>query len=98
MSENVFTIAELKAKEGRLEELKEILTELADQTREEPGALEYIFVLDEKTPDTILSYEKWASVEDEKAHWDTPHLKAALKRFGDVLDGAPVVHKGKKII
>lgn len=98
MSKNVYTIAELKAKEGKFDDLKTTLQALAAETRKESGAIEYFFIEDQKNPNTILSYEKWENAEEEGKHWDTPHLKAAIDKFGDILDGAPVVHKGLQII
>ena len=98
MSDNIYTIAELTAQEGKLDELKAILTELANETRKEAGAIEYFFILDQKKENTILSYEKWTNPSDESAHWETPHLTSAIQKMKDVLEGAPVVHKGHQII
>ena len=98
MSDVVFTIAELTAQEGKLERLEDILRTLAEATRKEPGAAEYLFVLDQSKPNTIVSYEKWNSADDEAAHWKTPHLREALEQFKDVLASPPVVHKGPQII
>ena len=98
MEENIYTIAELTAQEGKLEELKSILKDLAVETRKEEGAIEYFFILDEKKANTILSYEKWTDAENEAKHWETPHLKNALGKLDAVLAEKPVIHKGKKII
>ena len=99
MSENIFTIAVLKAKEGRLDDLKATLTALAEETRKEPGALEYFFVQDQNFDhNTIVSYERWENADEEKKHWDTSHLKSAIDAMGDILDGKPQVHRGYKVI
>ncbi len=98
MSANIYTIAVLKAKPGKADALISVLEELAAETRKEEGAQEYGFIRDQKTPDVVLSYEKWQDAEAESAHWETPHLAAAIERFKDLLDGEPVIHKGTKII
>ena len=99
MSDNIFTIAVLKAKEGRLDDLKNTLETLATETRRESGAFEYFFVHDQNhDPNTIVSYEKWENAGEEAKHWKTPHLRNAIEQMKDILDGAPVVHRGPKII
>lgn len=99
MSKNIYTIAILKAKPGRLGELKATLETLAAETRKEPGAHEYFFIQDENVDsDTILSYERWENAEEESKHWDTPHLNEALERLGDILDSNPTIYKGLQVI
>ncbi len=99
MSKKTYVIAVLKAKEGRLNDLKATLTTLAAETRREPGANEYFFVHDENyDKNTIVSYEKWENAEEESAHWKTPHLRQAIHEMNDILDGDPIVHRGPQII
>ena len=99
MSKNIYTIAVLKAKPGRLQDLKSTLEALASETRKESGAQEYFFIQDEDVDtDTILSYERWENAEEESKHWETPHLNRALEKLGDILDGDPVIYKGFQVI
>lgn len=99
MSKNIYTIAVLKAKPGRLDDLKATLESLADETRKEPGAQEYFFIQDENVDtDTILSYERWENAEEESKHWETPHLNRALEELDDILDGDPIIYKGFQVI
>lgn len=98
MSTNIYTIAVLKAKPGKSDALISILEKLAGETRKEEGAEEYGFIQDQSNPDVVLSCEKWRDAEAEAAHWQTPHLKAALMEFGGVLDGKPAIYKGPKVI
>ena len=99
MAEPIYTIAILKAKAGRLEDLKSVLEALATETRKEQGAIEYFFVHDQNHDEnTIVSYEKWANAEEEAAHWQTPHLKTAIAQMKDILDGSPIVHRGPQVI
>ena len=98
MSANTYTIAVLKAKPGKADVLISVLEALAAETRKEDGAEEYGFIRDQQAPDVVLSYEKWSDAGAEAAHWRTPHLKSALVQFEGLLDGAPTVYKGAKII
>ena len=99
MTDAIYTIAVLKAKDGRLDDLKSTLSKLAMETREEKGAIEYFFVHDENyDPNTIVSYEKWENADEEAAHWKTPHLRQAIRDMKDILDGDPVVHRGPRVI
>jgi len=99
MNKNIYTIAVLKAKPGRLEDLKSTLKDLATKTRKETGAHEYFFIHDEShDTNTILSYERWESSEKESKHWQTPHLKKALEQLSDILEGDAIIHKGFKVI
>ena len=98
MSENLYTIAILKAKPGQTDALISVLENLAVETRKEEGALEYGFIQDQKSPDVVLSYERWKDADAESQHWGMPHLKSAIECFKDVLDGVPTIHKGVRII
>jgi quinol monooxygenase YgiN len=98
MSATTYTIAVLKAKPGKADALISVLEILAAETRKEAGAEEYGFIRDQTSPEIVLSYEKWRDADAESAHWETPHLAAAIERFRDLLDGEPVIHKGRKII
>lgn len=98
MSDNLYTIALLKAKPEKTASLREQLEHLATETRKEAGALEYGFIQAQDDPQLILSYEKWKDAEAETAHWQTPHLLAAIDAFKDLLEGDPAIYKGRKII
>lgn len=98
MTDKIYTVAVLKAKPGKEDALIVVLEELAAETRKEQGVEEYGFIRDHATPEIVLSYEKWTDVDAEAAHWRTPHLKRALEQFREIVDGAPTVYKGHKVI
>jgi quinol monooxygenase YgiN len=99
MSENIYTIAILRAKAGRFDDLRSTLETLAAKTRKESGAIEYFFVQDQNhDSNTIVSYEKWEDADEEAKHWKTSHLRDAIRRMKDILQGEPVVHRGPRII
>lgn len=98
MNEHFYTIAELTAKESKLDELKSVLTDLANETRKEGGVIEYFFIQSKEKTNTILSIEKWKNAEDENAHWNTPHLISAIDKLANILVDDPVIHKGHQVI
>ncbi|NES78894.1 MULTISPECIES: putative quinol monooxygenase [unclassified Okeania] len=88
----------MKAQQGKFDELVAVLEELARQSRQETGALQYGFYRNQEDPNTILSFEEWQDTDVESAHWETPHLTSAVEKFKDILDGEPIVYKGHQII
>jgi quinol monooxygenase YgiN len=98
MGDTVYTIVEVTVQDGTLDEALAILNELAEETRKEPGSEAYLCIRDDTRPNTLLSYERWRSAEDEAAHWQTPHLERALGLLSAVLVGEPVVHKGPRVV
>ncbi len=98
MSEKLYTVAVLKAQTGKFDELVAVLEELAKQTRQEAGALQYGFYRNQEDPNTVLSFEEWQDGDVESAHWNTPHLTSAVAKFKDILDGEPIIYKSRQII
>ena len=98
MSEKLYTIAILKAKDDKFDEMFAVLEELADHTRQETGALQYGFYQSQENPNIVLSFEEWRDADVEDAHWKTPHLTSAIEAFKDILDGDPIIYKGPQII
>lgn len=98
MAKQIFTVAELTAKEEKLDALKQVLSDLAKETRQETGVIEYFFIEDILKPNTIISIEKWENEQEEAKHWETPHLTQALAKLGDILEVDAVIHKGFQII
>ena len=98
MSNQIFTVVTLTARDGQFDALKEVVKELARATRNEPGAQEYLIIEDAATPNTVFSIEKWENETEEAKHWEMPHLKEALAKMEPLLGAAPVVRKGKLLI
>ena len=98
MSEKLYTVAVLKAQTGKSDELVAVLEELAKQTHQEAGALQYGFYRNQEDPNIILSFEEWQDADVEAAHWKTPHLTSAIEKFKDILDGKPTIYKSHQII
>ncbi|MEO1053012.1 MAG: antibiotic biosynthesis monooxygenase [Bacteroidota bacterium] len=98
MSKPIYVVAELTAQEGKFDEMNQIFQALANESRKEPGAVEYFFIEDQSKPNTLLSIEKWENETEESKHWQTPHLAKALEQAKEVLSGEPTIHKGFQVI
>lgn len=79
--------ATLRAKPGQGDILGERLLALVEPSRAEPGALEYHVHRDRKDPDRFTLYEAFASVDDFRAHLDTPYIQAFLADRASFMEG-----------
>ncbi|SOD75161.1 quinol monooxygenase YgiN [Jatrophihabitans sp. GAS493] len=87
----VNVVAVIKARDGKGDELAAALSGLATATHGEDGCIHYSLHRGLEDTDTFVTVEKWGSSEDLKGHMASPHMKAAMSQFGDLLAGAPTV-------
>jgi len=85
MNENVFWVFELAVKEGQLENLKKLMVEMVDATKEnEPGTIAYEWMMNEDNSICHIN-ERYANSESTLAHLATFGAKYAgrLMETGD---------------
>lgn len=76
MTNKIISIAILKAKDGKREELRSGLLKLIEPTRAEAGNLDYtLFELTEK-PGTFYMREAFVDQSALDLHFETPHFQA----------------------
>lgn len=80
-----------------LVEVRAILAELTERTREEAGCLDYGYYQSLADPLHFFSFEVWQTAEAESEHWQTQHLQNALERVGPLLKEAPVITRSTRI-
>jgi quinol monooxygenase YgiN len=56
-------------------DISDILRQLAEASRQEPGCVSYIPHQIEGDPDTVLIYEQYKDAQALAAHRDSPHFK-----------------------
>ena len=88
MTDTLHLIALFTAKPGKTDELRELLEGLIEPTRAEPGCLDYRLMADRENRRRLVFIEEWKDEASLQAHFETPHLKNALAKFPDLLDGA----------
>lgn len=85
MNDQITVIARFRAKPEMAEKIIEIVLELVNQTRTEAGCLNYDFHRDLADSTLFYMHENWANEKALAAHFETPHLKAALAAVSDLL-------------
>ncbi len=96
-TKNVVVVATLEAKPGREAELKQLLQSLLEPTRREAGCMQYDLHVSADQPTKFLFYEIWASREALEAHFQSPHLTAALPRAGELCAVEPGIQFWEKV-
>jgi quinol monooxygenase YgiN len=85
MNGKVTVIAQIRAKPGREQEVKQALLALCGPTRAEKGCINYDLHQSANDAALFLFHENWASKADLDAHSQSPHLQAWRKRAAELL-------------
>jgi quinol monooxygenase YgiN len=80
-------VAEVRAKPGKEDELREVTLPLVAKVRGEPNNLLYFLHEDREAPGHFIFYEIFASHADFEAHNATPHVQAWFARLPELADG-----------
>jgi quinol monooxygenase YgiN len=90
MSQPLLTVvAELNAKPGKEDALREALLACIEPTRAETGCVQYDLHDSTDTPGRFVFYENWVSREALDEHLQTPHLKKLGSLSADLLSEDP---------
>jgi len=89
--EGFILTAIVKAKPGQEEAVKEVLLELVEPTRKEPGCLGYNLHQSKSDKAQFMFYEQWASKEAIDAHGKMPYMKALGGKLKDKTEKGGVV-------
>jgi len=80
-------VADIRAKPGKEDELRNATLPLVAQVRKEPNNRLYFLHEDRKAPGHFVFYEIFASQADFDAHNATPHVQSWFARLSDLADG-----------
>lgn len=81
MSDNVKVNVIFIAREGKTEELKELLCSVAEATQSDHGVISYHLHQDTKEPRRFVFVEHWESQAAIDLHDATPHISALRERL-----------------
>lgn len=81
----------LKAKPGKEEALFEVLQEVVEPSRKEPGCLEYILHRSVEDSRTFVFYETWKDIESIEAHIQSSHYKEYRCKAEDLYETRKVL-------
>ncbi|MDH4559099.1 antibiotic biosynthesis monooxygenase [Pseudomonas sp. BN417] len=98
MPSPLFVTARFAVKPVALEEMRSLLAELSEKTRQEPGCLEYAYYQSLDDPLEFSSFELWQSPECEARHWQTRHLQDALARAAGLLQVEPHIQRYQRLV
>lgn len=90
-SATVVVTARMRALPGKAEEVRSLLTTLAEYTNAEDGPEVYVLQRGIEEPNLFLVYENWPSAEALEAHGRTAHLQDFNRAVEPLLDGDLVV-------
>ncbi len=86
-------VAEVRAKPGMEEKLREATLPLVAQVRNEPNNLVYFLHENRSKPSHLIFYEIFATEADFQAHNATPHVQAWFARLPELAEaGVAVTH------
>lgn len=74
--------AVLESTAAGIEALKSAIATMEQESRAEPGCLDYTFSVELNRPHVIRITEKWASLEALTEHFRTPHMAAFREAMG----------------
>jgi quinol monooxygenase YgiN len=77
-------VAELHGLSGSLPELRRLLDELADGSRQEPGCAGFR-ILSAEQPGELVVLSEWADEDALSAHYATPHYRHYREQVGLLL-------------
>jgi quinol monooxygenase YgiN len=84
-------VAQIRAKDGMEETVKQELEALVGPTRSEKGCIKYELHQCVENKSLFMFYEKWVSKKDLDEHLHMPHMKAHMQRAGDLFAEPPKV-------
>jgi quinol monooxygenase YgiN len=93
----ICVIAEIKAKAGMVDELREEALSLVGPTRKEPGCKAYIMHEDADQRGRFVFYEEWESKKMLDAHIARPHLQRFIELSDELFAGDMKVSILKKL-
>ncbi len=85
METQVTVIAQLVAAEGKVNELKEMLLNLLETSRNDDGCINYDLHQSEDNSKVFMFHENWTSKELLDEHLATTHLQEFIKESENLL-------------
>ena len=90
-------VTSMRAKPGMEKGLRETLEGLVQPTKQEAGCVNYDLHQSVSDPAVFYFYENWETPEHLDAHMGTPHIQQALGRVDELLDGALIIERLRRI-
>lgn len=82
-------VARIKAKPEKVVEVRELLCDLVEPTRKEPGCISYELLQNREDPTDFTFVEEWESVAALESHAASDHIKAIGPKLRPDVADAP---------
>ncbi len=82
--ETLKVIARIKARPGKIDEMRALLASLVEPTRAESGCLRYELLHNLTDPADFTFVEEWRDAAALESHFNTEHIKGALTRLQEL--------------
>ncbi|MEH1997947.1 MAG: putative quinol monooxygenase [Nostoc sp.] len=88
-NQTIHVVARFIALPNKVEELKAVLLELIEPTRQEAGAIKYELLQNQNDPTDFTFVEEWNSHEALNTHLDSPHIQTLAAKLEGLVTAAP---------
>ena len=90
---SIKVIARIVAFPHKVEELKAVLSELIEPTRQEPGCIFYDLLQNLADPTDFTFIEEWESEAVVDKHMESPHMQAIIPKVDGLLAAPPDIRR-----
>ena len=77
------------ARPDKVQELQTLLQNIIEPSRQEKGCLKYVLLQNANDPTDFTAVEEWTEGTAYQGHLSSPHVQAALGKFGSLTVGPP---------
>ena len=96
--QTVKVVAHLKAVEGKVDELKDVLTAAIPATRKEDGCIAYDLFQNAANSAELTFIEEWKDNDCLNAHLNSPDFSKLAEKLGGLLAAAPDIRVYSKLM
>lgn len=93
MTSTIHVIARITARPDTVADVRALLRDLLEPTRQEPGCLRYTLLHNPNDPTAFTFVEEWADAAALDAHFATAHVQTALAVAPPLLAAAPDIRQ-----
>ncbi|MGH2415714.1 MAG: putative quinol monooxygenase [Microcystaceae cyanobacterium] len=82
-------VARIIALPNKVEELKTVLSQLIEPTRQEAGYIQYELLQNQSDPTDFTFVETWTNQSALEAHLESAHLQSAVQKIEGLVQSDP---------
>jgi len=77
----------------QMDRARSIMSEMVEHTIKEPGCISYDYYVSLHSPNTMMLFQEWESIEAVNHHFATAHMAEFLKALPSLLEREVVTHR-----